>query len=139
MPIVPSSVLNVQNLNVTASEEPMLLTAILTVSTKDKPRSEALHTRLWKHMKSLILKVALGEKSVRRVASVESLLLLAEWVHGPKGHRMSRSLFENSDPASFDTEEHAAWSLVGLAVRQSYLLYLDKYSFREEDSSKSAF
>jgi hypothetical protein len=75
---------------------------------------------------SLILSVVLGTSGTRHVETVEGLLLLAEWVPHITTHLSSKA--QSSD----ENEDTAAWTLVGLAVRQGYLLHLDKYSFRKE-------
>lgn len=137
MPIVPHQMLLAENVADVAVGEPFLLTAILTVATKDREDVEALHTRLWKHMRNLILSVSLGDPVVRSVGSVEGLLLLAEWVQNASSHRLPGTRTQSSSLASFDNNDSAAWSLIGLAVRQSYLLRLDRYSFRDSEATEA--
>ncbi|KAJ6070905.1 hypothetical protein N7467_012224 [Penicillium canescens] len=126
MPIVPDHILLATSVHKTAVEEPFLLTAVLTISTKDRQDLEDLHRGIWSHMQGLILSVVLGTSGTRHVETVEGLLLLAEWVPHINTHLSSKT--QSSD----DNEDTAAWTLVGLAVRQGYLLHLDKYSFRKE-------
>lgn len=131
MPVVPSHVLTVKNAQQTAIEEPFLLTAILTIATKDRPELDALHNQIWTYMQQLILHVALGSGSTRHVASVEGLLLLAEWApYGRVGAFSSTMMAENG--------EDSAWSLLGLAVRQGYLLHLDSFFFRTGAKGEAA-
>ncbi|WZH48388.1 Fungal_trans domain-containing protein [Fusarium acuminatum] len=72
-------------------------------------------------MKSLILKVVLGKKCVRKVGSVEGLLLLGEWT------------LHNQDQVD-DGDEASAWSIIGLAVRLAYLLRLEESGFKSDDA-----
>lgn len=135
MPIVNSQFLSPDNIERTAAEEPFLLSAILMIATKDRPDLEAEHRCIWSHLQGMILAVALGSSATKCVGAIEALLLLAEWVphaHFQRpniGHRRGRR----------DDEDSAAWTLVGLAVRQGYLIHLDRYAFRggEQGDSKS--
>ncbi|KAE8386992.1 hypothetical protein BDV23DRAFT_175027 [Aspergillus alliaceus] len=101
-----------------------LLTAVLTIATKDRVGLEGLHRRISEYMEKLLLRVILGAASVRHVGVMEGLLLLAEWVphisNGPS-HQVQAT-----------AEDSVAWSLIGLALRQPYLLHLELYSFRGE-------
>ena len=92
---------------------------------------EHVHKALWSHMQSLILAVAIGDVSSHHVSTVEGLLLLAEWVPH-YGIAQTSTTSERSTTKSY-FEDSAAWTLVGLAVRQSYLLRLDRYAFSPED------
>lgn len=121
MPLVPEHILSIQNAHKTASEEPFLLTAVLTIATKDRKELDFVHKAVWSHMQGLLLKVNLGASDVRNVGAVEGLLLLAEWVPHVSGGLSLE-----------DEEDSAAWSLIGLAVRQGYLLHLDSHAFRVE-------
>ncbi|KAI9046238.1 fungal specific transcription factor domain-containing protein [Aspergillus affinis] len=91
-------------------------------------------------MEKLLLRVVLGSKSVRHVGSVEGLLLLAEWVPhinsetGSGGDIPGLAQLEHGDTSE---EDSLAWSLIGLAVRQAYLLHLEKHSFRGEVKAES--
>ncbi|KAH8901756.1 hypothetical protein GQ53DRAFT_708089 [Thozetella sp. PMI_491] len=126
MPIVPEHILSIKNIQKTAAEEPFLLTAVLTIGTKDRKEMESVHKAVWSHMQALLLRINLGASDVRNVGAVEGLLLLAEWVphvSAGSGGRAPASILE-------DEEDSAAWSLVGLAVRQGYLIHLDSYFFR---------
>ncbi|RMY87311.1 hypothetical protein D0861_05441 [Hortaea werneckii] len=130
MPVVPQHVLSAKNLQQTVAEERFLLTAVLTIASKDRPELGALHNQIWAYMQQLILHVAIGASSTRRVGSVEGLLILAEWApHGDDGMPAATIVAESG--------EDSAWSLVGLAVRQGYLLHLEQHSFRSEAKEES--
>ncbi|KAI7278868.1 hypothetical protein KC345_g5705 [Hortaea werneckii] len=130
MPVVPQHVLSSKNLQQTVAEECFLLTAVLTIASKDRPELGALHNQIWAYMQQLILHVAIGASSTRRVGSVEGLLILAEWApHGDDGMPAATIVAESG--------EDSAWSLVGLAVRQGYLLHLEQHSFRSEAKGES--
>ena len=130
MPVVPQHVLSAKNLQQTVAEECFLLTAVLTIASKDRPELGALHNQIWAYMQQLILHVAIGASSTRCVGSVEGLLILAEWApHGDDGMPAATIVAESG--------EDSAWSLVGLAVRQGYLLHLEQHSFRSEAKGES--
>lgn len=136
LPLVPRHVLSIKNIDRTAAEEPFVLTAVLLIVTKDRPEYVALHDRLWDSMQRMLLQIVLGSMEVRTVGCVEGLLVLAEWVPHANGHL---NVSEKGTGGLAGTEDTAAWTLVGLAVRQAYLLHLDKYAFREDaaDEGKS--
>ncbi|KAL4894523.1 hypothetical protein BDV59DRAFT_207115 [Aspergillus ambiguus] len=124
--------------------ETFLLTAVLTIATKDRVGLEALHSRILGYMENLLLRVVLGATSVRHVGSVEGLLLLAEWVPHVSSGACTQYDTVNGRPSGHiqvPDEDSAAWNLVGLAVRQAYLLHLESYSFRGEarDETTSMF
>jgi hypothetical protein len=85
----------------TIRNESFLLTAILIVSSKDRTDLAETHKSIWEYMKSLILKVVLGKKCVRKVGTVEGLLLMGEWT------------LHNEDQVD-DGDEASAWSIVRL-------------------------
>ncbi|KAL2841823.1 hypothetical protein BJX68DRAFT_257999 [Aspergillus pseudodeflectus] len=133
MPIVPEHLLSPTNIHRTAVDEPILLTAVLTISTKDRPELVTLHSGIWSYMQGLLLGVVLGTSAPRHVGIVEGLLLLAEWVPHVNMDLSSKS----TSGLVNDNEDNAALTLVRLAVRQGSLLHLDKYSFRREDKRES--
>ncbi|RAH87305.1 hypothetical protein BO86DRAFT_423851 [Aspergillus japonicus CBS 114.51] len=95
-------------------DEPFLLAAVISIATQEQPDLAGLHDDIWRYTERLIMQVVLGAGAVRCVGTVEAL-------------------DENSDLKSERTEDNSmAWSLVGLAVRQAYLLHLETYSFRGE-------
>ena len=119
----------------TAETESFLLTTILTIASKDDPCQEVVHRNCWQYMKKLLLGVLLGLPSAQRIGSVEGLLLLSEWVpHTQLEEEPSSTITRRKTLGS--TEDSAAWSLVGQAVRQAYLLRLDRTSFRREISKE---
>lgn len=136
MPIVHSQFLSPRNIERTAAEEPFLLSAILMIATKDRVDLEKEHRCIWSHLQGMILAVALGSSATKCVGAIEALLLLAEWV--PHAHSQ-QSDNTNRRGRRSDDEDSAAWTLVGLAVRQGYLMHLDRYAFRgwEQGDSKS--
>jgi len=115
-------------------DEKFLLTAVMTIASKDDPCLEIIHRNCWEFMKKLLLEVLLGLPSAQQIGSVESLLLLSEWV--PYVQREENSSHGIRRRTFGGAEDSAAWSLVGQAVRQAYLLRLDRTSFRREDSKE---
>ncbi|PWY77280.1 hypothetical protein BO94DRAFT_568256 [Aspergillus sclerotioniger CBS 115572] len=122
-PIVPNNLLTTQNPEHSWATEAFLLASVLTIATQNRPDHQLLHTRLRRHIDKLILRVALGANNVRNVGSVEGILLLAEWMP----HLIESSTYD---------EDCVAWNLIGLGVRQAYLLHLDKQSFPVEVESE---
>jgi hypothetical protein len=114
-------------------DEKFLLTAVLTIASKDDPCLEIIHRNCWEFMKKLLLEVLLGLPSAQQIGSVESLLLLSEWVPYVQPEENSYGIRRRTFGGA---EDSAAWSLVGQAVRQAYLLRLDRTSFRREDSKE---
>ncbi|KAJ5857805.1 hypothetical protein N7455_008699 [Penicillium solitum] len=128
-PLAPRKVLATIDPRKTAVEEPFLMTVILTIASKDEIAYREVHQHCWNYLKRHLLDVLLATPSTLRVGSVEGLLLLAEWVP-------YMQLQTGSYPNMFSmnlsaVEDNMAWSLIGQAVRHSYLLRLDKASFRE--------
>ncbi|KAL1610726.1 hypothetical protein SLS60_002396 [Paraconiothyrium brasiliense] len=91
-----------------------------------------MHTVLWEAMEKMLLRIVLGAQEVRTVGCVEGLLILAEWV--PHADASLSNISHKGNGGLAGTEDTAAWTLVGLAVRQAYLLHLDKYAFRGDAS-----
>ncbi|GAB1196213.1 hypothetical protein APSETT444_005480 [Aspergillus pseudonomiae] len=90
-------------------------------------------------MEKLLLRVVLGAASVRHVGSVEGLLLLAEWVPHISAEECERDAAANDGPShqvQVTPEDSVSWNLIGLAVRQAYLLHLERYSFRGESKDE---
>lgn len=134
LPLVPRHVLSTRNIDRTATEEPFVLTAVLLIATKDHPEYATLHDRLWESMQRMLLQIVLGSMEVRSIGCVEGLLILAEWV--PHANTSHMNVSEKGTGGLAGTEDTAAWTLVGLAVRQAYLLHLDKYAFRGESNDE---
>jgi len=105
-----------------ALHEQHLLTAILTVSTKDLNEDEGIYTACSVHMQKLISALVIGMKC--EVEAVEALLLLilAEWTPHQQ-NAVTGSIGRGE-------EDRAAWMYVGMALRAGYYLGLDATSFR---------
>ncbi|RAK99623.1 Zn(II)2Cys6 transcription factor [Aspergillus ibericus CBS 121593] len=114
--------------------ETFLLASVLTIATQNRPDYLSLHMRIKEYVDKLLLRVALGARSVRHVGSVEGLLLLAEWM--PHLMRSEDHLQNSHERDNAYDEDCVAWNLIGLAVRQAYLLHLDKQSFPGEVESE---
>ncbi|KAK2807740.1 hypothetical protein FQN49_008777, partial [Arthroderma sp. PD_2] len=121
-PLVPRKYFEPAHLDQFASEEKHLLTAVLTVASKDLSSMPHVHQGCSKYMLELISGVAAGADC--DVEAVEALLLLAEWE--PQGLRPS------IEPVGRGEEDRAAWMHVGIALRSGYFLGLDKTSFRND-------
>ncbi|BAE64290.1 unnamed protein product [Aspergillus oryzae RIB40] len=132
---------NAQDSSVThpARKSSTLLTTVLTIATKDRGGLEGLHARISQYMEKLLLRVVLGAASVRHVGSVEGLLLLAEWVPHISTEEWARDAAASNGPpqqVQVTEEDSVSWNLIGLAVRQAYLLHLERYSFRGESKDE---
>lgn len=112
-----------------AVDEPFLLAVILTIASKDEAVHRDIHRQCWKYLKQHLLDILMAAPSTLNVGSVEGLLLLAEWV---PYLQIETSCYPGLFPGNVSAvEDNMAWSLIGQAVRHSYLLRLDKASFRE--------
>lgn len=129
IPLVPKHVLTPVTLDQSTADERFLLTAILTIASKDNPSLAVIHRNCWEYMKKLLLDVLLGLPSTQRIGSVEGLLLLSEWA---PYFAVETPLSQGIQQTFCGPEDSASWSLVGQAVRQAYLLRLDRTSFRKE-------
>jgi hypothetical protein len=103
-----------------ASSAKHLLTAILTISSKDLADKQEIHKHCSVYMRELVSNIAAGAEC--GVEAVEALLLLAEWE--PQG------LQARVERVGRAEEDRAAWMHVGLAHRTGYVLGLDRISFR---------
>jgi len=135
VPLAPKDILSPLHIDEIAAKESFVLTAILTIASKDDPNLDEIHKRCWEYMKQLLLDVLLGHPSTQQIGSVEGLLLLSEWVPDIQFDRSFRTGLPRGKISV--SEDSTAWSLVGQAVRQAYLLKLDRTSFREEFSGES--
>jgi hypothetical protein len=114
-----------------AVEEPFLLTVILTIASKDEPLYGKVHQQCWQYLKHHLMDIMLAASSTMNVGTVEGLLLLAEWVPYAYLERHSQAINNVQVPKTLTAvEDHTAWSLIGQAVRHSYLLRLDQASFK---------
>ncbi|KAH8657700.1 hypothetical protein BX600DRAFT_468025 [Xylariales sp. PMI_506] len=97
-------------------QEEYLLTAILTVASKDEPRWALAHDACSRHMETLISRLIYSGSS--SVGSVEALLILAEWAPKPPQ--------EDDFAIGCGKEDPGSWMLVGLAIRLGYLQGLEQ-------------
>lgn len=103
------------------AREKTLLTAVLTIASKDLVARSEIHRCCSGYMRELISDIAAGTSC--DVEAVGALLLIAEWE--PHGLRTQ------DEPLRRGEEDRAAWMHVGLAIRVGYFLALDKTSFRD--------
>lgn len=119
-PLVPRKYFDRRALDAFATNEKHLLTAVLTISSKDLVDRPEIHEYCSKYMHELISGIAAGADC--DVEAVEALLLLAEWE--PQGLR------PRIERVGRGEEDRASWMHVGLALRSGYFLGLDRTSFR---------
>jgi hypothetical protein len=119
-PLVPRRYFEREMLDAFASNEKHLLTAVLTIASKDLLEMPHIHEYCSKYMHELVASIAAGTEI--DVEAVESLILLAEWE--PQGLR------PNIERVGRGEEDRAAWMHVGLALRSGYFMGLDRTSFR---------
>ena len=124
LPLVPRKYFNRSALDSFATNEKHLLTAVLTIASKDLVERPEIHEYCSKYMHELISGIAAGADC--DVEAVEALLLLAEWE--PQGLR------PRIERVGRGEEDRAAWMHVGLALRSGYFLGLDRTSFRGDPS-----
>lgn len=124
LPLVPRKYFDRNALDSFAINEQHLLTAVLTIASKDLGDRPEIHGHCSKYMHELISGIAAGADC--DVEAVEALLLLAEWE--PQGLR------PRIERVGRGEEDRAAWMHVGLALRSGYFLGLDRTSFRGDSS-----
>ncbi|KAF7717162.1 Fungal Zn(2)-Cys(6) binuclear cluster domain-containing protein [Penicillium ucsense] len=120
LPLVPRKYFEYAALDDFANNEKHLLTAVLTIASKDLIERPEIHEYCSKYMHELISGIAAGAEC--DVEAVEALLLLAEWE--PQGLR------PRIERVGRGEEDRAAWMHVGLALRSGYFIGLDRTSFR---------
>ncbi|KHN97312.1 C6 transcription factor [Metarhizium album ARSEF 1941] len=126
-PVAYASIFEEGPISEWAEKEPHLLTAILTVASKDDPTWFRVYDACSRHIESFMSTlIYAGSNSV---GSVEALLILAEWA--PQRPQ------ENS-AIGCGQEDHGAWMLVGLAVRLGYLQRLEQTALLPDDQKPSA-
>jgi hypothetical protein len=125
LPLVPRKYFDRRELDAFASTEKHLLTAVLTIASKDLPNTPHIHELCSGYMHELISGIAAGVDC--DVEAVEALLLLAEWE--PQGLR------PRVERVGRGEEDRAAWMHVGLALRSGYFLGLDRTSFRGDPAA----
>lgn len=131
-PIVPCRFFKAGTIGRLEKPDYFLLTAILTIASRDDPQQSLTHRYCWDHTQRLLIDVLLAHPWTQTTHTVEGLLLLAEWLP----HIQVQEATPES-PKSLLSDDRTAWSLVGLAVRQGYLQRLDQGAFRNADSSES--
>lgn len=128
LPLVPRKYFERSALDDFASNEKHLLTAVLTIASKDLIDRPEIHEYCSKYMHELISGIAAGADC--DVEAVEALLLLAEWE--PQGLR------PRIERVGRGEEDRAAWMHVGLALRSGYFIGLDRTSFRGDPHGDQA-
>ena len=124
LPLVPRRYFDRTSLDSFATNDRHLLTAVLTIASKDLVERPEIHEFCSRYMHELISGIAAGADC--DVEAVEALLLLAEWE--PQGLR------PRVERVGRGEEDRAAWMHVGLALRSGYFLGLDRTSFRGDSS-----
>lgn len=124
-PIVPSYLLGESGIEKVQRADHFLLTVILTIASRDLPHHTLTHRCCWDYTQRLLSEILLAHPWSQSPRTVQGLLLLSEWLPHIQIHSTS------SEPnKTLFGEDRTAWSLVGLAVRQAYLLRLDQAAFR---------
>lgn len=127
LPLVPSRYFDPAALDAFATSEQHLLTAVLTVASKDLVNMPHVHEVCATYMVDLISGISRGAEC--DVDAVEGLLIIAEWE--PQG------LLPRIEDVGRGDEDRAAWMHVGIAIRAGYYLGLDKTSFRDDATVES--
>ncbi|KAG6085801.1 hypothetical protein E4U16_000013 [Claviceps sp. LM84 group G4] len=109
-----------------AEKEPHLLTAILTVASKDDPTWFRVYDACSRHIENFLSTLIYAGST--SIGSVEALLILAEWA--PQRPQ------ENS-AIGCGQEDHGAWMLVGMAIRLGYLQRLEQAALVPDDGNLS--
>ncbi|GKZ35750.1 hypothetical protein AbraIFM66950_006503 [Aspergillus brasiliensis] len=130
-PFAPTHLLVPTNTRTIQRSEYFLLTAVLTIASRDNPGHSLTHRYCWDHTQRLLVDVLLAHPWTQTPATVQGLLLLAEWLP----HIQMQETTSESSKNLF-SEDRTAWSLVGLAVRQGYLQRLDQAAFRDCNTNR---
>lgn len=131
-PIVPSYLLRPSNTATIQKSDYFLLTAVLTIASRDDPHHSLTHRYCWDHTQCLLVDVLLAHPRIQTPRTVEGLLILAEWLP-----HIQIQATTSEAPKNLFSEDRTAWSLVGLAVRHGYLQRLDQAAFPNNSSSES--
>ncbi|KAH7127357.1 fungal-specific transcription factor [Dactylonectria macrodidyma] len=107
-------------------KEEHLLTAILTVASKDDPTWALIHEACSRHMESLMSKLIYTGSTT--VGAVEAMLILAEWA--PQ-HPQENAVI------GCGKEDQGSWMLVGVAIRLGYLQRLEQTGLLQEKDIQS--
>ena len=129
-PIVPSYLLHSSDTGTIQQSDHFLLTAILTIASRDDPHHSLTHRYCWDHAQRLLVDVLLAHPWTQTPRTVEGLLLLAEWLPHIQIQETA-----SETPKNLFSEDRTAWSLVGLAVRHGYLQRLDQGAFPINNNS----
>ncbi|KAJ4133431.1 hypothetical protein NW768_005016 [Fusarium equiseti] len=121
-PIAYSAVFDYTRLLESLEKESHLITAILTVATKDDPSWARAHNACARYMESQISKLIYTGSTT--VGAVEALLILAEWA--------PQSLEEDL-MIGCGKEDQGSWMLVGVAIRLAYLQNLEQTGLTQGD------
>jgi len=127
LPLVPRIYFDPASIDHFAINDKHLLTAVLTISSKDLVDQAHVHQSISRYMHDLISGIAAGHDC--DVEAVEALLLLAEWE--PQGLR------NRIEAVGRGEEDRSAWMHVGIALRTGYFLGLDRTAFRQESSEEA--
>ncbi|KAF7506924.1 hypothetical protein GJ744_011165 [Endocarpon pusillum] len=127
LPLVPRKYFDPAALDSFAAMNKHLLTAVLTIASKDLIDDSNVHLCCSRYMHDLISRIAAGHDC--EVEAVEALLLLAEWE--PQGLR------DQIESVGRGEEDRAAWMHVGIALRTGYFLGLDRTAFRSEAAEEA--
>lgn len=127
LPLVPRQYFEPGALDRFATTEKHLLTAVLTIASKDLVDQPHVHQSVSRYMHDLVSGIAAGHDC--EVEAVEALLLLAEWE--PPGLR------HNIEAVGRGEEDRSAWMHVGMALRTGYFLSLDRTAFRQESDEEA--
>ncbi|RCI12208.1 hypothetical protein L249_0159 [Ophiocordyceps polyrhachis-furcata BCC 54312] len=125
-PVAYSSIFDGRPVSEWAEKEPHLLTAILTVASKDDPSWSRVHEACSQFMESLVTKLI--HSGSTNIGSVEALLILAEWA--PQRSNEYSTI-------GCGQEDNGAWMLVGMAIRLGYLQRLEQTALVPENGSQS--
>jgi len=127
LPLVPRKYFDPAQLDLFAVNDKHLLTAVLTIASKDWVDQPNVHICCSRYMHDLISGIAAGHDC--EVEAVEALLLLAEWE--PQGLR------NRIEAVGRGEEDRSAWMHVGMALRTGYFLALDRTAFRQESAEEA--
>ncbi|KAI8634157.1 C6 transcription factor [Xylariaceae sp. FL1651] len=131
-PIVPSYLLKPSVTENLQRSDYFLLTVILTIASRDSPKHYLTNRYCWDHTQHLLLEVLLAHPWSLTPRTVEGILLLSEWLPHIQVKQTASQM-----PKTLFSEDSTAWSLVGLAVRQGYLLRLDQAVFQHANSESA--
>lgn len=130
-PYYPIAHRNVFDLHQTSRwlrEEPHLVTAILTIASKDESASSSIHDACVSHIQDLICKLVFWGTS--EIGAIEALLILAEWFP---------QRLQGAPTTGQGEEDQGTWMQVGLAVRLGYLNGLEQAGLADKALNSDEF